>query len=61
LADKLVELNVVDSIGKETLRQTLHSNALKPWQKKHWCLPPQERRLIRLRHGGRAGSLPSCA
>lgn len=57
LADKLVELEIVESICPETIRQTLHSNALKPWQKKHWCLPPQEQRRVRLRHGGRAGSL----
>jgi len=61
LVDKIVEFQIVDSISKETFRQTLHSNALKPWQKKHWCLPPQERRRVRLRHGRRAGSLSSPA
>lgn len=57
LADKLVELQVVDAISHETVRQTLHSNALKPWQKKHWCLPPQEQRRVRVRDGRRAGGL----
>lgn len=57
LADKLVELKVVDTISHETVRQALHSNTLKPWQKKHWCLPPQEQRRVRLRDGRRAGGL----
>lgn len=57
LADKLVELQIVETICPETIRQTLHSNALKPWLKKHWCLPPQEQRRVRLRHGRGAGSL----
>jgi transposase len=61
LADKLVELEVVDAISHETVRQVLQSNAIKPWQKKHWCLPPQEQCRIRLRDGGRPRSLPSAS
>lgn len=39
LADKLVELDIVDSISHETVRQVLKKNELKPWQKKMWCIP----------------------
>lgn len=42
LADKLVELQVVESIARETVRQVLKSNELKPWLKKQWCIPPQQ-------------------
>lgn len=41
LADKLVECNIVDSISDETVRLTLKKNALKPWLKECWCIPPQ--------------------
>lgn len=40
LADKLVELEIVDSISHEAVRQVLNKNKLKPWQKKQWCIPP---------------------
>jgi transposase len=41
LADKLVELRQVASISRETVRQVLHTNELKPWLKEQWCLPPK--------------------
>jgi transposase len=41
LADKLVELHLVESISRETVRQVLHTNELKPWLKEQWCLPPK--------------------
>jgi transposase len=41
LADKLVELRLVESISRETVRQVLHTNELKPWLKEQWCLPPK--------------------
>jgi transposase len=41
LADKMVELEYVDSISHETIRQVLKKNKLKPWQKKEWCIPPE--------------------
>jgi transposase len=34
LADKMVELEYVDSISDETIRTVLNRNELKPWQKK---------------------------
>jgi transposase len=41
LADKLVELRLVESISRETVRQVLRTNELKPWLKEQWCLPPK--------------------
>jgi transposase len=41
LADKLVELQVVESIARETVRQVLQKNELKPWLNKQWCIPPE--------------------
>ncbi len=41
LGDKLVELEVVDSIHKETVRKALKKNNLKPWRKQCWCIPPK--------------------
>ncbi len=40
LADRLVELEVVDSISHETVRQTLQTNEIKPWRKRQWCIAP---------------------
>ena len=37
----LVELRLVESISRETVRQVLHTNELKPWLKEQWCLPPK--------------------
>jgi len=34
LADKMVELDIVDSVSHETIRQTLKKNELKPWPDK---------------------------
>lgn len=42
LADRMVELEYVESISHETIRQVLKKNELKPWQKKEWCIPPEE-------------------
>jgi transposase len=41
LADKLVQLHIVESISRETVRQVLEHNELKPWLNKHWCIPPK--------------------
>ncbi|HYQ90496.1 MAG TPA: IS630 family transposase [Candidatus Competibacteraceae bacterium] len=40
LADRLVELAVVDSISPECVRMTLKKNALKPWLRQQWVIPP---------------------
>ncbi|RLD83443.1 MAG: IS630 family transposase [Bacteroidetes bacterium] len=39
LADKMVELNYVDSLSHETVRSVLKKNELKPWKVKGWLLP----------------------
>jgi len=39
LAERLVELGVVESISHETVRQVLKKNELKPWQRVMWCIP----------------------
>lgn len=39
LADKLVSLDIVDSISPQTVGRVLQKNELKPWQKKEWCIP----------------------
>lgn len=39
LADRLVELKIVDSVSDETVRRELKRNDLKPWLKKCWCIP----------------------
>jgi transposase len=41
LADRLVELEIVEQVSHETVRQVLRTNELKPWQKKQWCIPPE--------------------
>ncbi len=40
LADRVVQLKIVDSISHETIRQVLDDNELKPWRKQEWCIPP---------------------
>ncbi|MEJ2724882.1 MAG: IS630 family transposase [Deltaproteobacteria bacterium] len=42
LADKVVELQYVDSISHETVRRVLKKFELKPWQRKGWVIPPEE-------------------
>jgi len=39
LADRLVELKVVDTISYETVRQVLKEKRLKPWVRKKWVIP----------------------
>ncbi|MGI0489371.1 IS630 family transposase [Pantanalinema rosaneae CENA516] len=39
LANRLIELQVVESISDETVRQTLKKNDIKPWLKQQWCIP----------------------
>ena len=40
LAGRLMELEVVESICHETVRQTLLANEIKPWLKRTWCIAP---------------------
>ncbi|HZI75793.1 MAG TPA: IS630 family transposase [Gemmatimonadales bacterium] len=39
LAQHMVELAYVDTLSHETVRQTLKKNALKPHQRRMWCIP----------------------
>ena len=41
LADRLVELDVVDSISPECVRIDAQKNELKPWLRQQWVIPPQ--------------------
>src|SRR2546421_2708987 len=41
LSDKLVQLQVVESISREAVQQMLQPNELKPWLNKQWCIPPK--------------------
>ncbi|GCF11969.1 IS630 family transposase [Dictyobacter arantiisoli] len=40
IADRAVELEIVESISYETIRKVLKKNELKPWLKKQWCIAP---------------------
>ena len=40
LADKIIELNYVDSISYVTVGNTLKKNELRPWKTKGWVIPP---------------------
>ena len=59
LAEHLVRLEEVpfDRISHETIRLTLKKNALKPWQRKEWVIPPEAKRRVHLRHGTYPGPL----
>src|SRR5437588_179966 len=39
LADKLVQLHIVESISRETVRQVLEQHKLKPWLHTQLCIP----------------------
>ena len=41
LADKMVELEYVDTLSYETVRQVLKKNEIKPWLREEWCIPPK--------------------
>jgi transposase len=38
LAGRMVELTEHAGLSRETIRRRLHENALKPWQRKMWCI-----------------------
>ncbi|MFZ2338209.1 MAG: IS630 family transposase [Bacteroidales bacterium] len=42
LADKMVELNYVESISHVTVRSVPKKNELKPWKVKGWVIPPEQ-------------------
>ncbi len=40
LANRLVELEIVEQISHETVRSVMKKNKLKPWLKEYWCIGP---------------------
>ncbi|MGC2659263.1 MAG: IS630 family transposase [Bryobacteraceae bacterium] len=38
LAGRMIELTEHAALSRETVRRRLHENALKPWQRKMWCI-----------------------
>jgi len=38
IADKLVQLEVIETISHESVRRTLKKNKLKPWRNEQWCI-----------------------
>ena len=41
VADRLVALEIIDSLSHETVRKVMRANELKPWLKAEWCIPPE--------------------
>ncbi|MCC7189265.1 MAG: IS630 family transposase [Anaerolineales bacterium] len=39
LADRIVQMQIIDSISHETVRHVLEDNELKPWRREEWCIP----------------------
>jgi transposase len=39
LADRIVQMKIIDSISHETVRHILDDNELKPWRREEWCIP----------------------
>lgn len=39
IADRVVELEIAESISHQTVGNMLAANQLKPWQKQEWCIP----------------------
>jgi hypothetical protein len=37
---------IMASTGRETVRRWLHEKALKPWQKKMWCIPAVDAEFV---------------
>ena len=39
LADRIVQMKIIDSVSHETVRHVLDENELKPWRREEWCIP----------------------
>lgn len=46
LGERLVALSDLESVSIETIRRRLKDKAIKPWQKKMWCLPALDAEFI---------------
>lgn len=42
IANRLIELEVVETISDETVRLTLKENELKPWRQETWCIAEEQ-------------------
>ena len=42
LAERLIEIEVIDSISRTSVALVLKKSQLKPWRQKGWCIPPEE-------------------
>ena len=43
IAERLIELEVVEAISDETVRLTLKENELKPWRQESWCIAEERK------------------
>ena len=41
LADRLVALEIAESVSYQTVRRTLKKMSLQPWRTERWCIPAQ--------------------
>lgn len=41
LTDRVVELEIVEEVSRETVRTVMQKNKLKPWLEKEWCIGPK--------------------
>jgi len=46
LADEMVQLTAHESISDETIRRRMNEFAIKPWQKKMWCIPKVDAEFV---------------
>jgi transposase len=40
LTTRIIELEIVEEVSRETVRTVMQKNQLKPWQEKEWCIGP---------------------
>ncbi len=40
LTTRIIELEIVEEVSRETVRTVMQKNKLKPWQEKEWCIVP---------------------
>lgn len=58
LADRLVELNIVESISRDTVRRGMKKKRAQTLAQKDVLYPTGTQRRVRLRYGKRAGRIP---
>jgi transposase len=46
LADRVVQMSIIESISHETVRQVLGANELKPWRREEWCIPVANAKFV---------------